>query len=159
MQKKWRLKGARDKISKRNHAINKQEKNMKKNIKVVAFVVINLLYVGVLLWSLMVYTSLFKGVPWYEPCGTQFLGILFLSAPAFLILGISLFVLGKFIHIPFISKCLPLIAMAGLSLPITIDGSLSRITLLIGTVIGMAILMLTIVSIGKNLRKLGKQLP
>jgi hypothetical protein len=49
--------------------------------------------------------------------------------------------------------------MAGLSLPITIDGSLSRITLLIGTVIGMAILMLTIVSIGKNLRKLGKQLP
>ncbi len=131
---------------------------MKKIIKPSIFIVLNLSSLAVLLWSLMIYTSLFKGIPWYEPCGMQFLAILILSDPVFLILGIALFILGKFIPISLINKSLPLMAIAGLSLPILIGGGLSKTTLLIGTTIGMIILVLTIVSTVKDFISQNKNL-
>lgn len=133
---------------------------MKRIWKPVVFVVLNLLLVLVLLWSLMIYTSLFKGMPWYEPCGLQFLAILALSDPVFLIIGIALLILGRFFHISRLNKGIPFIAIAGLSLPILIDGSLSIITIFTGSSIGVVLCLLIIAVTIKNLihrRKAGSE--
>jgi len=124
---------------------------MKKTSKQIIFITLSLFSLVFSLGSLMIYTSLFKGVPWYESCGLQFLGIFLWSDPGFLILGIALFILGRFIRISLFNRVLPLIAIVCLSLPILIDESLSRITLLIGAAIGIIIFVATIVSTVKNL--------
>ncbi|GEM_PF-3587946 len=125
----------------------KREKSIMRSF---VFVVLNLLSVLVLLWSLIIYTSLFKIMPWYEPCGMQFLAIFMVFDPAFLIIGISLFVLGRFFHISTLNKWLPFMAIGGLSLPI-IPGGLTIIPILIGTSIGIVLCVLTIVTTIRSL--------
>lgn len=124
---------------------------MKQVAKISLYLLFNLLLLLVLLWSLMIYTSLEKGLPWYEPCGMQFLVIFCMSDPAFLVLGIALFILGRFYRMRLFNKLLPFIAIAGLSLPILIDGSLSRSTLLAGTLIGAVLVFLVIAATIRNL--------
>ncbi len=115
------------------------------------FVILNLAFLFVLLWSLMIYTSLFKNMPWYEPCGMQFLVIFLISDPAFLIIGVALLILGRFYRISRSNRWFPFIAIAALSVPILIDGSLSPITLLIGTSLGTVLCFLIIISTIRNL--------
>lgn len=45
----------------------------------------------------MIYTSLNKNLPWYEPCGMQFLVVLILYCPALIVVGIAQITLGKFV--------------------------------------------------------------
>jgi hypothetical protein len=126
-------------------------KTVKNNRKHLIYFGLNLVLILVLLWSLMIYTSLFKGIPWYEPCGSQFLAILIISDPIFLVTGIALLILAKHYPISKLNKWLPFITIVGLSLPILIDGSLSKTTLLTGTAIGVMLLLLIIVAVVKRL--------
>jgi hypothetical protein len=74
-----------------------------------------------------------KELPWYEPCGMQFLAILVVSCPAMILIGISFIVLGRFMRIGNPTKILPFAtAMAIVSL-IFIDGSLGSGMQITGT--------------------------
>ncbi|MBA3052371.1 hypothetical protein KKF70_03150 [bacterium] len=126
----------------------KREKSIMKSF---VFVVLNLLSVLVLLSALVIYTSLFKIMPWYEPCGMQFLAIFMVFDPAFLIIGISLLVLDRFFHISRLNKWLPFIAIIGISLPVFLDGSISITTILFGTSIGIVLCVLTIATTIRSL--------
>jgi len=133
---------------------------MKKSImKSFIFVILNLLSVLVLLSSLVIYTSLFKIMPWYEPCGMQFYLIFMPFDPAFLIIGISLFILGRFFHMSTLNKWLPFMAIIGLSLPIMFG--IKIISILIGTSICIVLCVLTIVTTIRSLglaRRRGKEM-
>jgi hypothetical protein len=102
-------------------------------------IALNLVVLLCLLWTLMIYSSLFKGLPWYEPSGMQFLVVLGISVPAFLITGIILLILRRTLAISKWNVSLPFLAAVGLSLPILIDGSLSRGMQISGIVIGIAL--------------------
>ena len=58
-------------------------------------IALNLVVFLCLLWSLMIYSSLFKGLPWYEPSGMQFLAVLGMSVPVLLITGVVLVTTAK----------------------------------------------------------------
>ena len=116
---------------------------MKRIWKPLAFVLLNVLFLCVLLWSLVIYTSTFEASPWYESCGMQFMAIFIISDPSFLILGITLLALSKFFPISKINKWLPFIAIAGLSLPLF--GPLNR-GILIGLPINITLCLFVVVT-------------
>lgn len=117
---------------------------MNSNKKVYAkfiFATVFLLMIGVLSWSLMIYSSLFKFLPWYEPCGMQFLGIFIISVPLLFLCGIAVLVLNRFIRISIMGRLLPFIAILTLSLPILIDSGISKITATVGAFICVILLV------------------
>jgi len=122
--------------------------------KAFIYIALNLLLLLILSWSLMTYTSLFKGSPWYEPCGMQFLVIFILFDPAFLTIGIALHILGKYYHVSKLNKWLPFIAIVGLSLPIF--GPLNT-GIWIGLPVNVILFLLVIVEVILNLVRLKKQ--
>jgi len=128
----------------------KENEDTKKNRlqKMILYVVFNLLLLWALLGSLMIYTSTIEGLPWYEPCGMQFLIIFIFFAPAFLAIGAVLFILSKYYHISRLSKSLPFIAAAGLSLPLF--GPLNR-GISIGLPINIALCLLVVAATVMNL--------
>ncbi len=106
---------------------------MKQKIKNIIYIILNLLYIGVMGFSLMIYTSLNKNLPWYESCGTQFLAIPILSVPLLLVVGICLKVLSRKYSINSLNIKLPFYTIIGIFLPLIIDGGLSKITIAFGT--------------------------
>jgi hypothetical protein len=111
---------------------------MKDKIKIYLLIILNAFFVVVVLWSMMIYTSLMSDkLPWYEPCGEQFLAILILSCPIFIIFGIIELLLGRFINIYKRLKYLPFICCFGMGLPILIDGSLWLGVQIVGTIFGL----------------------
>jgi hypothetical protein len=123
------------------------------NFKKITYMILNIVMICVLVFSLMIYTSLCKSLPWYDPCGTQFLAIIIISAPVLLIIGIILVFLDKKYTLQKINLILPFYALAGICLPILIDGSLSKITLSIGTILCISSIILTIVVFINHIRK------
>jgi len=113
-------------------------------------IALNLVVFLCLLWSLMIYSSLFKGLPWYEPSGMQFLVVLAVSVPVFLITGIVLVILRKTLVVSKWNVSLPFLAAVGLSLPIFIDDSLSRGMQISGIVIGIALGIAVLVTTAKR---------
>ena len=83
-------------------------------------------------------------MPWYEPCGMQFLAIVILSCPAFIGIGIGELILGKFMNISKRLKILPFLCCLGMGLPIFIDGGLGIVMQILGTTVGLLTLILTI---------------
>jgi len=83
-------------------------------------------------------------LPWYEPCGMQFLVILVFSCPVYILIGIMLRILGKFITISKRVKMLPFLCCLGLGLPILIDGGLGLGMQIAGTLIGLLTIFVTI---------------
>ncbi len=63
--------------------------------KPILFTILNLLFIYIILTSLMIYTSLWKKMPWFEPCGMQFLHIIIFDAPVLLIIGIVISIFSK----------------------------------------------------------------
>lgn len=63
-----------------------------------------------LCWSsFMVFTSLLSpSLPWYEPCGLQFLGIILFFSPAMIFIGVAFLVLSQVMPINRITWILPL---------------------------------------------------
>ncbi|WP_404660408.1 hypothetical protein [Haloimpatiens myeolchijeotgali] len=104
----------------------------------------------------MIYTSLNKNFPWYEPCGIQFLSIILISAPILLITGIVLMILNKKNILPKVSSLVSFYALAGITLPIIIDGSLSKITIFTGTILCIVFIVLTVLVSINNFNKIKK---
>ena len=118
---------------------------MKGKSKIVIFIILNVLFILVTIWSVMIYTSLMsEKLPWYEPCGMQFLVILVFSCPVYILIGIMLRILGKFITISKRVKMLPFLCCLGLGLPILIDGGLGLGMQITGTLIGLLTIFVTI---------------
>jgi len=88
-------------------------------VKAAVFLLLNVLQLLVLALALMVFTSLIKGVPWYEPCGLQVLAIWTRIAPALVVLGLLLLLIGLILPISKLSRALPFLGAAALSLAIT----------------------------------------
>jgi hypothetical protein len=78
-----------------------------------------------------------ENLPWYEPCGMQFLILVVYCLPAMIMIGIVNIILGKFIKILRVSKIFPIIIGLALALPVFIDGSLGYEMQVIGTVISI----------------------
>ena len=74
-----------------------------------------------------------KKLPWYEPCGMQFLAILVVSCPAMVMTGISFVVLGRFMKIGNPTKILPFATAVAIASLIFIDGSLGSGMQITGT--------------------------
>ena len=106
---------------------------MKQKTKSILYVILNLLYIAVMGFSLMIYTSLNKNLPWYESCGTQFLAIPIISVPVLLLVGVCLKILSRKYYINSLNIKLPFYTIIGVFLPLIIDGGLSKITITIGT--------------------------
>ena len=126
----------------------KMNANAERLCKISIYVILNLLLLLTLLWSLTIYTSTFKGSPWYEPCGMQFLCILIFSDPAFLAVGVALLILSKYYRISRFNKLLPFIAIIGLSVPLF--GPLNK-GIVIGLPINVGLCVLVIVATAMNL--------
>lgn len=124
--------------------------------KTVIYCSLNLLLLLALLWSLRLYTSSFEKLPWYEPCGMQFLLIFLLSDPVFLAIGIALLILSRYYHISKLNKWLPFIAIAGLSLPLF--GPLNRGEL-IGLPINIILCLLVVITTIANLINKKNRIP
>lgn len=122
------------------------------NFKKIIYGILHIVMICTLLFSLMIYTSLNKSVPWYESCGIQFLTILMISVPILLIIGIALRFLNKKYMMQKKNLMLPFYALAGISLPILIDGTLSKITIFIGTVLCIGFIIQTVVIVISNFR-------
>jgi hypothetical protein len=74
-----------------------------------------------------------KKLPWYEPCGMQFLAILVISCPAMVMTGISYIVLGRFMRVGKPTKILPFATAVAIASLIFIDGSLGSGMQITGT--------------------------
>jgi hypothetical protein len=74
-----------------------------------------------------------KKLPWYEPCGMQFLAILVISCPAMMMTGISYIVLGRFMRVGKQTKILPFATAVAIASLIFIDGSLGSGMQITGT--------------------------
>jgi hypothetical protein len=116
----------------------------------IIIIALNLVVFLCVLWSLMIYSSLFKGLPWYEPSGMQFLIVLAISDPVFLITGVVLLILRKTLVLSKWNVGLPFLAAVGLSLPILVDGSLSRGMQISGIVIGIVLVVAVLVTTAKG---------
>ena len=91
-----------------------------KTLKATIFVLLASLHLFVLSGGVMIFTSLFKWAPWYEPCGLQVLGIWTHVAPALCVIGVLLFLFGFFCRISILSRLLSFLAAGLLSLPMGI---------------------------------------
>lgn len=129
--------------------------------KIIAFTLLFTLkglFLLVVLWSMMIYTSLNKNLSWYDPCGMQFLAVLILSCPALIIIGCAQNFLCRSLNISSWSRRLPFVTCAGLALPILFDGGLGKIMQIIGTVICVtsiiAVIYLAVIDVKRIIRQL-----
>ncbi|CAH2214178.1 hypothetical protein [Tepidibacter aestuarii] len=129
---------------------------MKEKIKSITYIVLNSLYIVVMGFSLMIYTSLNKNLPWYESCGTQFLAIPILSVPILLVLGICLKVLSKKYAMSSLNIKVPFYTIMGMFLPLVIDGGLSKITIAIGTFFCVAFVFVDIYAVIRTFKSLNQ---
>jgi hypothetical protein len=95
--------------------------------KRVLYVLLTLAFLWICWVSFAVYTSLMsQRLPWYEPCGMQFLVILVFSCPVMFGLGIAYLVLARFIPVGRSTKILPFATGVAIGALVLIDGSLGR---------------------------------
>ena len=87
--------------------------------RLIFFVAMNIFELCILLLSLMTYTTPFKASPWYEPDSLALLGI-FIVSPGYLLVGITLLLLGKYMPISKMNKVIPFAAFITLIIPIII---------------------------------------
>ena len=76
----------------------------KKSFKPGIFIILNFMVLLALLFSLFILTSGFPCFSWHEESGAQMLAIPILVFPCLFIIGIMLFILGRFYHISPLNK-------------------------------------------------------
>lgn len=118
--------------------------------KILLLVLNSILFMTILL-SEYVYTSYYPQVSWHENSGTQFLVIVMISVPMFLVLSIIYYFLGKKGAVKGLNKNLPLLALLVFMLPILLDGSLSFVLITIGTILGAILTLISIWSVVKSM--------
>lgn len=111
---------------------------------------LNLILTLTTLFSEYIYSSYYSIFSWYENCGTQFLAILLISAPIFIILSVFYYFLSKKYPISNLNKKLPLIALLVFLGPILIDLSLSYFFITIGAILGLCLSLVSIIVLFKE---------
>lgn len=117
--------------------------------KVLLLILNSILFVTMLL-SEYIYTSYYPQVSWHENSGTQFLVIIMISAPIFLVLSITYYFLGKKEIVKGFNKNLPFLALLIFVLPIVLDGSLSFGLITVGTILGAILILNSVWILIKN---------
>ena len=108
-------------------------------------IIVSLLYVVemcIALYALMIYTSAFKSVSWYESSGMQFLIIFVILVPMLIVLGITLLIIKNWVLIPKLNLILPWIIICTIALPV-INGTLQPRQLHIGIIVTSIISILS----------------
>lgn len=117
---------------------------MNEKILHACFVLLNMVFVGVLGLSVLIYTSrMSERLPWYTPEGLQFLTILVFCCPAFLVVGVLQLFLSRFRKVSMILRILPFVSIPVLGLPIVIDPGLGLGVQVSGMVFGLVAIGLT----------------
>ena len=111
---------------------------------------LNLILTLTILFSEYIYSSYYTVFSWYENCGTQFLAILIISTPIFIILSVIYYFLSKKHPISNLNKKLPLIALLVFLGPLLIDLSLSNFFITIGTILGFCLSLISIIILFKE---------
>lgn len=111
---------------------------------------LNLILTLTILFSEYIYSSYYSIFNWYENCGTQFLAILLISAPIFIILSVIYYFLSKKYPISNLNKRLPLTALLVFLGPILIDLSLSDFFITIGGILGFCLCLISIIILFKK---------
>ncbi|BES64982.1 hypothetical protein SANA_14210 [Gottschalkiaceae bacterium SANA] len=106
----------------------------------------------VLVYSLIIYTSLYKWLPWYEGAGIQFLIIPFVFLPILLALGVLMKLLSRKYEITKFSTLLPFVSGGLIVLPILADGGLGTLCISFGIVFSLVLIGFTIYSLVSSLR-------
>jgi len=121
---------------------------------------LSLIFIGACVFALMIYTSLMDSrLPWYEPCGMQFLAILVMSAPLMCGISLGFCLLGRFMPVSLPACALPFAtAILTASLPL-IDGSLSLWMQLSGTLILVIAIVLCLRLAYRDFREIRKGFP
>jgi hypothetical protein len=116
-----------------------------KAIKITLFIFFNALFIADILWAAIIYTSLMSDkLPWYDPCGMQFIIILALVCPVLIFVGVFQLLFGKILKTSLVTRILPFVSCLALAIPIFADGGLGYLM----QVTGVLITIITIVVIG-----------
>ncbi|CEN76191.1 Uncharacterised protein [[Clostridium] sordellii] len=128
---------------------------MKKTKKYsIIFFILNLLLTATIVLSEYIYSSYYNVFSWYENCGTQFLIILIISIPIFILLSVLYYLLGRKNIISGLSKNLPLISLGVFLIPIIIDTSLSPAVVSVGTFLGFCVLITSVFTLLKSFKNI-----
>lgn len=85
---------------------------MKKTLIVTGFILLNVLVLGVILLSLIIFTTPYEIFPWYEQDSIVFVGLLYLF-PLYLVLGVFLNILVWTLPVSKLNKLLPFLTGTG----------------------------------------------
>ncbi|MCR8746807.1 hypothetical protein [Romboutsia lituseburensis] len=117
----------------------------------VILIILNLILTLTIFFSEYIYSSYYSIFSWYENCGTQFLAILMISTPIFLILSIIYYFLGKKNIVTGLNKNLPIISLVVFLAPLLLDLSLSSLLITIGALLGFCLCITTIIVFFKSI--------
>lgn len=126
---------------------------MKNQKTPVILVMLNLILTTNIFFSEYVYLSRYRIFSWYENSGTQFLAILIISTPIFLLLIITYHFLGKKNMVRDLNKKLPTISLLVFLIPIMMDLSLSDLFLTIGALLGFILCLVSLIILFKSCNK------
>lgn len=124
--------------------------NIKK--RSILLIILNLILTVTILFSEYIYSSYYSIFSWYENSGIQFLAILTISTPIFLILSIIFYFLGKKNIVAGLNKKLPIISLLVFLGPIFLDSSLSDLLITIGSLLGLLLCLSSTIILLKSLK-------
>ena len=116
---------------------------MSKKTRVLLLSILNIIFILITLSSVMIYSSLFERLPWFDPDGMQFLFIPVISFPSLFVIFCFKYLLCSYIGISKKLKFLPIISSFGFLLPVLIDDELGIIMQVTGVLIGILTLLVT----------------
>jgi hypothetical protein len=127
-----------------------------KALQQILYILSLLAFLVVCFFSFMIYTSLMDDrLPWHEPCGMQFVLVLFVSCPAMFAIGAAYWAMGRHMQILKATVILPFATSGALGLLLFIDESLGTGMQIAGTIFcilaAVASVGLAIVDLFKNL--------
>ena len=123
---------------------------MKIKKRSILLLILNLVLTLTIFLSEYVYSSYFSMFSWYENCGEQFLIIIMISTPVFLILSGVYHFLNKKYEMTALNAKLPLISLAVFLLPLLLDLSLSSILITIGAILGLCLCVVSLIVLVRN---------
>lgn len=121
---------------------------MKIGVKPILFIMANLISVVILVLVLLMYQSVYA-----HPGDEMILTFIIPADLGFLVIGICLFILGKFFPIPLINKLLPFISVPALFLPAFFASSKNG--MLAGMLVATVLIILTIFTTVTTLKREG----
>ena len=87
-------------------------------LKLSVFLLLAILHLIALGFGLLIYTSMFKWAPWFEPCGMQIFAIFTCIVPVLCLLGVLVVLLGLILPLSIPTRLAAFLGAGILSLPL-----------------------------------------